>query len=84
MPASYEIFDLVSGNVLDVYDCEGDALDALADIALERGTAEVGRFALFRESDSNSALVAMKDDLVQLVLATRRGLLVQEPVASSG
>jgi hypothetical protein len=71
MNSNFEIFDTVSGNVVDVYERECDAIEALVDIARERGTAEVARFALFRERDGESTLVAMKDALVLRVEAER-------------
>ena len=69
MDACFEVDDLVSGNVVDVIERERDAIDALVDFARDHGHEEVGRFALFRERNGESALVAMKDELIRRIAA---------------
>jgi hypothetical protein len=66
MDACFELFDLPSGNVFDVFDNENAALDALIDVGREHGEEAVRRFALLRCGEESS-LVAMEDALVALV-----------------
>ena len=66
MNSCFELFDLQSGNVLDVFDHEYAALDALIDMEREHGEEAVRRFALLRCGEESS-LVAMEDALVKLV-----------------
>jgi hypothetical protein len=67
MDKSYELIDLVSGNLFDAYDRESDALDVLIEIDLEHGPEAVRRFALLRDVDGDSSLIAMEDELVRRV-----------------
>ena len=76
---SFEIHDLISGNVFDVFDHESDALEALVAYAVDQGLKAVARFALLRERDGASSLVAMEDDLVELVRS-----IETKPVLASG
>jgi hypothetical protein len=66
MDSCFELFDLQSGNVFDVFHHEYAALDALIDIEREHGEEAVRRFALLRCGEKSS-LVAMEDALVELV-----------------
>ena len=84
MDSTFEIFDMVSGNVVDVYDDENDAIGALADIAREDGFGEVARFALFHEQNGASTLVAMKDELVRRVAAGHQDVVEDSRIAVSG
>ena len=67
MDSSYHLFDLISGNVLDVFARESDAVDILIAMRVEHGDDAVRRFALTRETDDESTLVAMADDLLRRV-----------------
>ena len=69
MDTEFELFDLISGNVLDTFPRECDAIEALVEIARESGEGEVARFALTQDQDGQITLVAMKDDLVRRVAA---------------
>jgi hypothetical protein len=75
MDATYELFDLASGNVFDAYESESDALDVLVEMDLAHGHEAVRRFALLRELDGDSSLVAMEDELVRRVEALARDRL---------
>ncbi len=69
MDATYELFDLASGNVFDAYESESDALDVLIEMDLAHGHEALRRFALLRELDGDSQLIAMEDELVRRVHA---------------
>ena len=75
MKPQFEVFDLVSGNVLDIYDGESDAIEALIEIASDSGVGTIARFALMREHNGESILVAMGDDLVHRVANAERNLI---------
>lgn len=68
MDSCFELFDLQSGNVLDVFDHEDAALDVLIEVGREHGEEAVRRFALLRCGEESS-LVAMEDALVELVVS---------------
>ncbi len=67
MDAYYELFDLASGNMVENYDCEQDAMDALMRAVEEHGISAIGAFALSHVEGSHRRLVAMQDDLVSRV-----------------
>ncbi len=67
MNASYQLFDLISGTVLDVFARESDALNLLIALRHEHGDEAIRRFALTCETGEESTLVAMEDDLVRRV-----------------
>lgn len=67
MQQHFELFDILSGNVLDTFDRESDAIDALVEISREGGAGAVARFALFREINGESQLIAMQDTLTRRV-----------------
>jgi hypothetical protein len=75
MASCFELFDLVSGNVFDVYERESDAIDALIEFARESGADEVGRFALTHVQDDDSSVIAMRDELVRRVEAETKRLI---------
>ena len=76
----FEIFDLVSGNVVDIYANEREAVDALLEVARVQGVVEIERFALTHEQGSNSRLIAMQDDLVRLIT---REMVRMRPVSAT-
>lgn len=78
MKSHFELFDLVSGNVLDIYDRESEAIDALIELSLDSGVGTIARFALTQECNGDSQLVAMGDDLVRLVEAKERNRIPVE------
>lgn len=78
MSTTFELFDVVSGNVFDDFDRESDAWDALLEIERTQGPSVVRRFALFRNVDDDSSLIAMEDELVDRVKRQRK-----EPAATS-
>ena len=78
MNASYELIDLISGNLFDAYERESDALDMLIEIDLAQGAEAVRRFALLREVDGDSGLIAMEDDLVRRVQQEKQNLICVE------
>jgi hypothetical protein len=67
METTFELFDVATGNVFDAYERESDAWDVLIAIELEQGSEAVRRFALLQNVDEDSSLIAMEDDLVDLV-----------------
>ena len=84
MNSHFELFDTVSGNVLDIYDRESDAIEALIEIALASGSGTIARFALTREVNGESHLVAMGNDLVRRVAVEERKLTPVEHSAIIG
>jgi hypothetical protein len=67
MDSYFELFDLASGNVIEDYECERDAIAALVDVVLNHGIRVIGTFALTRVQSGQPTLIAMEDDLVRLV-----------------
>lgn len=67
METTFELFDVVTGNVFDAYERESDAWDVLIAIEQEQGSDAVRRFALLQVVDEDSQLIAMEDELVNLV-----------------
>ncbi len=73
MDPHYELFDVASGNMIEVYEREGDAIDALIDVAATHGLAAIETFALTRIDRGRPTLIAMEEQLVRRVqLATDR------------
>jgi hypothetical protein len=66
----YELLDSASGNVLDDFDTEREALDALRLFLREHGSEALAELALLRFEDDHPTLVAMGSELVDLVEAT--------------
>ena len=75
MTVFYELFDLATGNVIDDFATEEDALEALRAAACEHGLAAISDIALLRYEDGHPTLAAMERDLVAQVsesVATER------------
>jgi hypothetical protein len=67
MTIFYELFDLATGNVIDDFAAEEDALEALRTAECEHGLAAISDVALLRYKDGHPTLVAMERDLVARV-----------------
>jgi hypothetical protein len=65
----YELIDLVSGNLAGDYDSANDALAALVVTAERYGRPAIESFSLMRIQGDEQSLVAMQEDLVELVEA---------------
>jgi hypothetical protein len=68
MDVFYELFDLATGNVIDDFATEEDALEALRSTKHEHGSAAISEIALLRYDDGRPTLVAMEHDLVARVI----------------
>ncbi|MGH2614101.1 MAG: hypothetical protein ACRDJC_02580 [Thermomicrobiales bacterium] len=77
MDSYYEIFDLASGNMVEDYDRERDAIEALMRVVGEHGRQAIATFALTSVQDGQSTLIAMQDDLVARVEQEMRELIPQ-------
>jgi hypothetical protein len=64
MDAYYELIDLAPGNMVEDYDCEQDAIDALMRVLQEHGSRETGSFGLAHVQGSQRRLMAVQDDLI--------------------
>jgi hypothetical protein len=67
MVSYYELFDLASGNVIEDYDRESDAIAALVEVVRAHGIQAIETFALTVVKSGHPTLIAMEDDLVSLV-----------------
>jgi hypothetical protein len=67
MDSHYELFDVASGNMIEVYERESDAIDALIDVAATHGMTAIETFALTRIDHGRPTLIAMEAELVLLV-----------------
>lgn len=67
MHAHYELFDVASGNMIEVYEREDDAIDALIDVVATHGSTAIETFALTRIDRGQPTLIAMEDELVRRV-----------------
>lgn len=67
MEVFYELFDLATGNMIDDFATEEDALEALRAAQHEHGLAAISDVALLRYEDGHPTLVAMEHDLVAKV-----------------
>ena len=63
----HELFDLESGNVIEDYEAECDAIYALIDVVSRHGSEAIETFALTRVDSGKPTLIAMQDELVQRV-----------------
>lgn len=70
MSEFFELLDTASGNVLDDFDTEQEALAALRLLSHEHGGDAVEELALLRFADDHPTLIAMGKELVALVEAT--------------
>lgn len=67
MRTIYQLFDLLSGNVIAAYAQECDAWDDLRHMATTYGLAELHGLGLLQMQDGQLTLVAMEDELVRRV-----------------
>ena len=70
MRVFFELFDLESSNVIDDFDTEQDAMDALMAAEREFGSQAIENVALLRFEDGHPTLIAMEHDLVDRVIAS--------------
>jgi hypothetical protein len=63
----YELIDLKSGNLLGDYESAEKALAALNKAARRHGRTAISNFSLLRVRGNDQFLVAMQEDLVDLV-----------------
>jgi hypothetical protein len=63
----FELFDLVSGNVIEDFATEEAAIDALRAAEREHGPEAIGDIALLRFDNGHPTLIAMEGDLVERV-----------------
>lgn len=77
MDSYYELFDLASGNMVEDYDHERDAIEALMHIVAEHGSQAIATFALTAVHEGQSTLIAMQGDLVARVEQEMRELIPQ-------
>ena len=64
MDSYYELFDLASGNVIEDYERESDAIDALIQVVGDHGIQAIETFALTHVQSGRPVLIAMQGDLV--------------------
>ena len=75
MDAYYELFDLASGNTIEVYEDEREAIDALINVVSIHGVEAITTFALTFVQAGRPTLVAMEDGLVLRVQHELRNLV---------
>ncbi|MBA3450044.1 MAG: hypothetical protein H0T18_02390 [Chloroflexia bacterium] len=73
MDVFFELFDLASGNVIDDFSTEEDALEALRAAQRDHGTEAIKDVALLRFDSGHPTLVAMEHDLVERVTESSHG-----------
>ena len=64
MNTYYQLVDLASGNVIEDYERESDAIDALIQVVVNHGPQAIETFALTRITAGQAVLIAMQDELV--------------------
>ena len=64
MVSSYELVDLASGNMIEDYEREQDAIEALMRIVEHHGSHPIATFALAHVQGNQRRLVAKQDELV--------------------
>lgn len=67
MDVFFELFDLVSGNVVDDFATEDEAMEALRAAEREHGLEAIHDIALLRFENGHPSLVAMERDLAKRV-----------------
>lgn len=75
LDAYFELFDLASGNVIEDYARESDAIDALIQVVRNHGSQAIETFALTHVVNGKPALIAMQADLVLRVEREMRQLV---------
>ena len=79
MDTYYELFDVSSGNVIEDYERERDAIDALIALVNKHGTGAIETFALTRMELGHPVLIAMQKDLVALIETRMTELTLVRP-----
>ncbi len=79
MTERYQLFDLDSGNLAAEFDSTLEAMHELGRVAREFGISGISQLALFRFCEGSENLVAMQNDLVQLVEEHERAALAGSP-----
>jgi hypothetical protein len=69
---SYELLDLILGDLAGDYASADDALAALHLVAERHGASAIDHFSLMRIHDDDQSLVAMESELVRLAEAFGR------------
>ncbi len=77
MDSYYELVDLASGNMIEDYDREQDAIEALMRVVEEHGSQAISTFALAHVQGNQRRLVAMQDALILRVEQEMRQLAPQ-------
>jgi hypothetical protein len=72
MANSFELIDLKSGNVIADFSSEDDALESLQRRFQSHGAEAIAELSLMLITDDDQFLVAMQDDLEQLVRSSLR------------
>lgn len=67
MDSYFELFDLESGNVIEVYERESDAIDALVQVVVAHGIQAIETFALTYVQSGHPVLIGMQDDSMRRV-----------------
>ena len=67
MDAFFELIDLTSGNVIADFSDVGEALATLRRAAAEHGLSAIENLSLMRIDEDEQSLVAMQDELVNMV-----------------
>lgn len=75
LDAYFELFDLESGNVIEDYARESDAIDALIQVVSNNGSQAIETFALAHVTNGKPVLIAMQADLVLRVEREMRQLV---------
>lgn len=80
MKVFFELFDLESGNVIEDFETEQGAMDALVAAEREHGSQAIENVALLRFEDGHPTLVAMEHDLVNHVNALVNSELAERTI----
>jgi hypothetical protein len=70
MNVFFELFDLASGNLIEDFATEEEAIEALRLAERDHGPAAISDVALLRFDDGHPTLVAMEGELVERVRQT--------------
>jgi hypothetical protein len=77
MDSYYELFDLESGNVIEDYAREHEAIEAFVQVTAEHGLRAIETYALTYVEAGKPILIARQDDLVLRVVREMDGLVAQ-------
>jgi hypothetical protein len=83
MSSTYEIIDLISGNVIRAYGSEVEALAALRALLDQAGSDALADYSLMKVIDGDQTVVAMEGDLLRLVEQPSAADVVVTPGAPS-